>query len=240
VQQSQRNGDNSNENNNQQIQASGDVGAPYAASGGVSFTGDNHGIVVTSFATKEEPQHTFNIPKKTRIPTPASLIGTVSGLTTLLGFVTGGFSVKQLVDIATAGTDNTLMGSPPSVHWWLLGSLLTVAVGVFGLTYFRFLSRNVLRLPKWWVLRAWAGIKEEGGRTYPYSLRLAMRCPQCTDTNLRFQQVPAKWVDFYDSKGAHKKRTVTDWESMAVCHRDKNHSLRVNISGNDFDEAVSR
>ncbi|PDQ36565.1 MAG: hypothetical protein B5766_00035, partial [Candidatus Lumbricidophila eiseniae] len=100
--------------------------------------------------------------------------------------------------------------------------------------------RNVLRLPKRPFFRAWAGIKEESGRTYPYSLRLAMRCPKCKNQKLRFQQIPETWVDFYDNTGKRTKRDVTKWAPMAVCPRNEEHSIRVDISGNDFDEALPR
>jgi len=98
----------------------------------------------------------------------------------------------------------------------------------------------VLRLPKRPFFRAWAGIKEESGRTYPYSLRLAMRCPKCKNQKLRFQQIPETWVDFYDNTGKRTKRDVTKWAPMAVCPRNEEHSIRVDISGNDFDEALPR
>lgn len=238
MKQNQHIGDNSNDN--QQIQAHGDVNTSSATNGGVSFTGHNQGIVITSVPTSEEPEHTFDIPKKSRVPVPASIIGVVSGLITIAGFVTGGFSVKQLVDIMMAGAGLSAMSGPPPVFWWLIGSLLAIGFGLLGWTFFRFLRRNVLRLPKRWLFRAWAGIKEESGRTYPYSLRLAMRCPKCANQNLRFQQVPADGYDIVNlNTGARKKRVVTAWASTAVCPRNEQHSIPVDISGNDFDEAFS-
>lgn len=239
MKQFQRIGDNSNDN--QQIQADGDVNAPSAATGGVSLTGDNHGIIVTSIPTSEEPQHTFEIPKKTKIPMPASFIGTVSGLITIAGFVTGGFSVKQLIDTFKASTSFDVMGGPPQAYWWLLGSIFTIAIGLMGWSCFRFLRRNVLRLPKRWIFRAWAGIREGNGRTYPYSLRLAMSCPKCKNQKLRFQQVPADGYDIINLEtGARKKSVIMKWAPMAVCPRNEDHSLPVDISGNDFDEALPR
>lgn len=234
----QRIGDSSS--GNQQIQADGDVTAPFAKGGGVAFGGDNHGIVITSVPTPEEPQHTFDIVKKTRIPTPAALIGTISGLITIAGFVTGSFSVKQLVDVFMSGGGLDVSSGMPKEYWWLMASLLTIIISFIGWSFFRFLRRNVLRLPKRPFFRAWAGIKEENGRTYPYSLRLAMRCPKCKNQKLRFQQTPEAWVDFYDNTGKRTKRDVTKWAPMAVCPRNEEHSIRVDISGNDFDEALPR
>lgn len=234
----QRIGDSSN--GNQQIQTGGDVHAPFAEGGGVAFSGDNHGIVVTSVPTSDEPQHTFDIVKKTRIPTPAAFIGVASGLITITGLATGVSSVKQLVDIFTSGRGFDASTGVPGEYWWLLVSILAIAIGLIGWSFFRFLRRNVLRLPKRPFFRAWAGIKEEDGVTYPYSLRLAMRCPKCKNQKLRFHQVPETWVDFYDENGKRTKRNVTKWAPMAVCPRNEEHSLRVDISGNDFDEPLPR
>lgn len=229
-----------NGSGNQQIQTKGDVTAPFADNGGVSFGGDNHGIVITSVPTQEEPRHTFDIIKKTRVPTPATLISVASGLITIAGFVTGGFSIKQLIDVYKSGSGFHASSGVPTAYWWLSGSLLAIIVGVVGWSFVRFLRRNVLRLPKQWLFRAWAGIREANGRTYPYSLRLSMRCPKCNNQKLRFQQKPEEWVDFYDGNGIHTKRDVTKWASMAVCPRNDKHSIRVDISGNDFDEALPR
>ncbi|MGR4009866.1 hypothetical protein [Leucobacter sp. 1207-22] len=225
---------------NQQIQADGDVTAPFAKDGGVAFGGDNHGIVITSVPTPQEPQRTFDIVKKTRVPTPAALIGTISGLITIAGFVTGAFSVKQLVDVFMSGSGLDISSGMLKEYWWLMASVFTIAISFIGWSFFRFLRRNVLRLPKRPFFRSWAGIKEENGRTYPYSLRLAMRCPKCKNQKLRFQQIPETWVDFYDNTGKRTKRDVTKWASMAVCPRNEEHSIPVDISGNDFDEALPR
>lgn len=226
---------------NQQIQTDGDVNAQTAAGGAIIIGGDNHGVVVTSLPTRDEPQYTFDIPKKTRIPTPASLIGTVSGLITIAGFATGAFSVKQIVDMIMSHAGFDIMNGPPPGYWWLLGSMLAIFIGLAGLSFFRFLRRNVLALPKWWIFRAWAGIKEENGKTYPYSLRLAMRCPRCKNKKLRFKQVPANVYDIIDLETlAQKGQIVTKWAPMAVCPRHEKHSIPVDISGNDFDEALPR
>lgn len=229
-----------NSSGNQQIHTHGDVTAPFAKDGGISFGGDNHGIVITSVPTPEGPQHTFDITTKTRIPTPAAFIGVVSSLITIAGFVTGGFSIKQLIDAYRSSGAFNGSGASTAEYWWLFGSVLAIIVSFIGLSFAMFLRRNVLRLPKLWFFRAWAGIKEASGRTYPYSLRLSMRCPKCKNQKLRFQQVPEKWVDFYDGNGKHTKRDVTKWASMAVCPRNEEHSIRVDISGNDFDEALPR
>lgn len=224
----------------QQIQAEGNVTAPFAKGGGIAIGGDNHGVVITSVATPNEPKYTFDIVKKTRIPTPAALIGVISGLITIAGFVTGAFSVKQLVDVFTSGSGFDVSSGVPKEYWWLIASVFTIAVSLIGWSFLRFLRRNVLRLPKRPLFRAWAGIKEENGRTYPYSLRLAMRCPTCKNQKLRFQQVPESWVDFYDNSGNRTKRNVTKWAPMAVCPRNEEHSIPVDISGNDFDDALPR
>lgn len=229
-----------NNDGSQQIQAEGNVTAPFARDGGIAIGGDNHGVVITSVPMPNEPQYTFDIVKKTRIPTPAALIGVVSGLITIAGFVTGGFSVKQLVDVFTSGNGFDVSSGTPKEYWWLMASVLTIAISFIGWSFFRFLRRNVLRLPKRPFFRAWAGIKEENGRTYPYSLRLAMRCRKCKNQKLRFQQVPETWVDFYDSTGNRTKRDVRKWAPMAVCPRDEEHSIPVDISGNDFDDALPR
>jgi hypothetical protein len=232
-------GDNSS--GNQQIQADGDVTAPLANDGGISIGGDNHGVVITSVPRAEEPRYTFDITKKTRIPAPAALIGVISGLITIAGFVTGGLSIKQLINVFMSGNGFNVMSGTPKEYWWLLVSVLVIAIGIIGWSFFGFLRRNVLRLPKrWWFFRGWAGIKEENGRTYPYALRLAMRCPKCKSQKLRFQQIPKTWVDFYDNTGKRTKRNVTKWASMAICPRDEAHSISVGISGNDFDEALPR
>ena len=176
-----------------------------------------------------------------RIPTPASLIGVISGLLTIAGFATGAVSVKQLVDVFMSSDGYDITKGTPKEYWWLLGSILTIIISFIGWSFFRFLRRNVLRLPKRWLFRAWAGIKEEDGRTYPYALRLAKHCPQCANKKLRFQQVPADGYDLIDLEtGARKKRVVTEWASMAVCPRSKAHSIPVDISGNGFDEALPR
>lgn len=225
----------------QQIQADGDVTAPFAKDGGVAIGGDNHGVVITSATTPDEPKYIFDITKKSRIPAPAALIGLISGLITITGFVTGGFSVKQLIDVFRSGESLNVGIGMPTEYWLLFASFLTVAISFIGWSFFGFLRRNVLRLPKRWFFRAWAGIKEENGRTYPYSLRLAMRCPKCKNQKLRFQQVPAGGYDLIDTQtGARKKTVVTKWASMAVCPRDADHSIPVDISGNDFDDALPR
>ncbi|MDJ0357664.1 hypothetical protein QMG52_16575 [Paenarthrobacter sp. PH39-S1] len=229
-----------NSNHNQQIQADGDVNAPSAMDGGVNIGGNNFGVVITSIATADEPRRSFEVSKKTRIPIPASLIGTVSGVITIAGFITGGFSVKQLIDVYLSGNGFDAVGGLPHGPWWFLGSMIMIVFGLIGWLFFRFLHRNVLRLPKLWIFRAWAGIKEENGRTYPYSLRLSKRCPECRNQKLHFQQVPEKWLDFYDNTHTHTKRKVTDWASLAVCPRHSEHSIPVDISGNDFDEALPR
>ncbi|WP_340538542.1 hypothetical protein [Nocardioides sp. GXZ039] len=226
---------------NQQIRAHGDVTAPFGKDGGVAISGDNHGIVITSVPTPEKPLQTFDIVKKTRIATPAALIGTVSGLITIAGFVTGAFSVNQLFDVFRSGNGFDATSGTPKESWWLLASAFMIAIGFVGLSSFRFLRRNVLWLPKWWVFRAWAGIKEENGRTYPYALRLAMRCPMCANKKLRFQRVPADGYYLINPQtGERKKTVVTKWAPMAVCPRCKEHSIPVNISGNDFDKALPR
>lgn len=230
-----------NNDGSQQIQAEGNVTAPFATDGGIAIGGDNHGVVITSVPMPNEPQHTFDIFKKTRIPTPAALIGVVSGLITIAGFVTGAFSVKQLLDVFTSGTGFDVSSGVPTEYWWLMASVFTIAISFIGWSFFRFLRRNVLRLPKRPFFRAWAGIKEENGRTYPYSLRLTMRCPKCKNQKLRFQQVPAGGYDLIDTQtGARKKTVVTKWAPMAVCPRNEEHSIPVDISGNDFDDALPR
>lgn len=231
-----------NSRNNQQIHAEGDVFAPYAVDGGVSIIGDNHGIVITSIPTPEEPEHTFDIVKKTRIPASTTFIGVISGLITITGFVTGGFSLKQIIDMILAGTAPTILSEGlPREFWWLVASIMTIGISFVGWSFFKFLRRNVLRLPKNWLLRAWAGIKEANGRTYPYSVRLAKSCPKCKNQKLRFQQIPEDGYDVVDLQtGARKKRVVTKWASMAVCPRNAEHSIPVDISGNDFDEPLPR
>lgn len=227
-------------NGNQQIQADGDVKAPFAKDGGVAFGGDNHGIVVTSLPKLVGPQQTFDVVKKTRIPTPAALIGLVSGLITIIGFATGAFSAKQLVEIFLSEGGFGVLAGKVTEFWWLMASIFAISIGLIGLSFFRFLRRNVLHLPKHALFRAWAGIKEENGRTYPYALRLGMKCPKCKNQKLRFRQVPADCINFYDSTGNRVKREVTKWVPMAVCPRNKDHSIEVDISGNDFDEALPR
>lgn len=236
---SQHIGDSSS--SNQQIQAPGDVNAQISQNGGVSIGGCNYGIVITSAQPPTEPQHTFDIAKNTRIPAPASVIAIVSGLITIVGFVTGIASMKQLFSTLTSNTDTSILHGPPEEYYWLIVSMLIVIAGCAGFAFFRFLLKNVLRLPKRWFFRAWAGIKEESGRIYPYSLRLKMRCPECKNTKLRFKQAPAKWQDFYNTKtGGHIKRIVTERAPMAVCPRNEEHSIPVDISGNDFDDALPR
>lgn len=226
---------------NQQIQAAGKVTAPFAVGGGVSIAGDNHGIVVTSVPSGEHPPQTFNIAKKTRVPIPASLIASMSALVTLVGFFTGAVTVKELVDSFQSTVRGLALPSLDSeTFWWIAATVVAFGLGALGLQLVRFLRRNVLRLPKRWTFRAWAGIREASGRTYPYSLRLSMKCAKCANQKLRFMQIPARWTDFFDGNGQRTKRSVTEWASMAVCPRDDSHSVRVNVSGNDFDQPLPR
>lgn len=228
-------------NANQQIQAEGEVSAPFAVRGGISIAGDNHGIVVTSVPSDEHPPQTFNIAKKTRIPTPTSLIASMSALVTLIGFFTGAVTVKQFVDaIHSAARGLGLPAVGAESYWWAVATALAIGLGALGLQLVRFLRRNVLRLPKHWTFRAWAGIREASGRTYPYSLRLSMKCAKCANQKLRFMQIPARWTDYFDGNGTRTTRSVTEWASMAVCPRDDTHSVRVDVSGNDFDQPLPR
>lgn len=226
--------------NHQQINTAGSVNAPFAAPGGISFGGSNHGILITSVATTEAPQHIFDITKRRRLPTPVSALGTASAIITLTGFATGAFSAKELIEGSVSNSAATdLGGSAPTLLTGLLAVAL-IGIGAAGIMFVLFLRRNVLRLPRLWFFRAWAGIREQNRRTYPYSLRLAMDCPSCQTRKLRFRQVPASWVDFYNAKGKHTKRTVTNWQSVAECKRNPQHSLFVDISGNDFDKPQAR
>lgn len=236
---SQHIGDDSNQN--QQINANGNANTASATTGGISITGDNHGIVVSSIPTPAEPKRTFTIAKKTRIPASAPLIGTVSGLITIGGFISGGISIKQLVDATFTGDFFDPNGGPHAATWWAFGSLIFIVAGIAGLVLFKFLRRNVLHLPKHRFFRAWAGIKEESGRTFPYSLRLRGKCDKCANQNLLFTMVPSDGHKLVDLEtGAIKKHIVTKWAPQATCPRDDSHSIPVDISGNDFDASLAR
>lgn len=125
-----------------------------------------------------------------RIPTPTSLIGAVSGLITIAGFATGVFSVEQLIGSVRSVSSVDVSSGIPKDYWWVLGFLFTTVASVIGWSCFAFLRRNVLRLPEHSFFPAWAGVKEENGRTYPYALRLAMKCPKCKNQKPRSRQVP--------------------------------------------------
>lgn len=64
--------------------------------------------------------------------------------------------------------------------------------------------------------------------------------PEVQEPEAPFQQIPDAWVDHFDNTGKRAKREVTKWASMAVCPRDEAHSIPVDISGYDFDEARPR
>lgn len=129
---------------------------------------------------------------------------------------------------------------PPAL-WAFASIMIAVSSLAIGIRLVCFLRKNVIRLPRSSKFRAWAGIREENGRTYPYSLRLALKCPKCHDKKMKFKMVPSSWVDFYDTKTRRRTgRHVQDWEPVALCTRNKEHSLLVDISDNDFDKPLKR
>lgn len=225
---------------NHQVQVGGDLTGPVIGQGGINIGDGNSGITITSIATTGQPKRRFDIKKKTRIPVPASAIGLISAILSIVGFTTGATSIAQLVTLARRGTLGALRGTPPQFGW-LMVALVAFALSAFTFMFWRFLRRNVLWLPKRWVFRAWAGLKEESGRTYPYALRLSMLCPSCAGNQLRFNQVPIAFTDIIDSgSGNVIKRVPSGWGAKANCSRYAEHSLSVDLADNDFDAALPR
>lgn len=221
-----------------QVHVGGDAHGPVVAGGGIHIGDGNTGIVITGFADDDGRKRNFTIAKASRVPVTATWIGIMSGVVTLIGFATGVTSVWQ----AVAAFRDGLSSAPPADPWtvaWLLGGVVLVAVGVAGFSSARFLRRHVLRLPRHWRARAWAGIRDGSGRTFPWRLRLAAECEHRPGRKLRFAQVPASWVDHYQG-GKTTRREVTEWQPVAICPRNPEHRVRVDVSGNDFDVALGR
>lgn len=220
---------------NQQVRIGGDNHAPVTVAGVLAVGGDVSGnITIQSTPNYEGETHTFNISKKVRIPISSTTIGVISGLITILGFATGLNSIKEYVMTLKSSTFPTEL---PSYNNYLMHLLLPVPLitfGTLGVGFFKFLRKNILWLPKSWILPGWAGIKNEKGRTFPYLLRLSLKCPNCANQKLRFKRVPKGWVEFYDG------RTGRKWGPMAVCPRNEEHSLDIDVSGNDFDQPLPR
>lgn len=221
----------------QQVNVGGDAHGPVVVAGGITIGDGNSGIVITGFADGDEPKREFTIAKSSRIPIASNWIGIMSGLATLVGFVTGATSVSKLVEQLRGGLSQSSLG--PDVPIGILVGLVLIAVGIAGFAAVRFLRRHLLRLPKRWRGRAWAGIREESGRTFPYRLRLAAECEHCPGRKMRFAQVPETWVDHYQD-GRRTRREVTKWMPVAVCSRNPEHRVAVDVSGNDFDSALPR
>ncbi|MFH5879565.1 hypothetical protein [Arthrobacter sp. NA-172] len=229
---------------NMQIQAGGDVNGPFvgpdARFEGVHVGGHNSGsITITAVKEPGQPEQEISIKRMRRLPAPASVIGVVSGVITIGGAITGYFSVKDFISAWQAGSLNSLAGVTSAAHWWLIGSVFIVFVGVCGFAFFSFLRKHVLWLPRWAVCRARAGIRLENGQTYAYSLRLAAQCVEC-GSKMNFFNKPMEWVDHYEG---HKRtgRTVTERLPVAQCGRNpKRHWVEIDIARNDFDSAVSR
>ncbi|QWL28565.1 hypothetical protein E2R33_08130 [Rathayibacter toxicus] len=227
-------------NGNQHVQAGNDITGPIVGHGGIHIGDGNSGITITSLATPDRPKETFDIVKRTRIPVSTSVIGALSGILSIIGFVTGASSFPELITRPINGTFTDLSGfSVLCVQF--LGSLVILAIALALLGWWKFLRRNILWLPKSPIFRAWAGLKEETGRTYPYALRLAKKCPNCADRNLRFMRVPIEYLEFRNPQtGEITKRVPTKWEARAVCSRYENHYMRINLAGNDFDRPLRR
>ncbi len=227
-----------NENGSgQQVNVGGDAHGPVVTGGGIHIGNGNSGIVITGFADGGGPEREFTIAKASRIPITSTWIGIVSGLVTIIGFVTGATSVSRLVGQFRDGL-GAAPAMDPAVPVGVLAAALLVAIGIGGFLIVRFLGRHVLRLPKRWG-RAWAGIRDESGRTFPYRLRLAAECDRCPGRRMRFVQIPETWVDHYQD-GRRTKREVTKWLPVAVCSRNPEHRVVVDVSGNDFDSALPR
>lgn len=210
---------------NQRVQVGGGNHAPVTVAGGIAVGGDvSGGITIQSAPDREGEVHTFDIAKKVRIPVSARTIGVVSGVISIVGFVTGLGSIYEYIQVVTS------MTGPVDPLYFVRGIaglllvLLSVRVLVLGAKCCSFLQKNILHLPKRWFLPAFAGIRNERGRTFPYLLRLSLKCPKCADRNLRFKRV----------------QNGREWMAMAVCSRYGGHSLPVDISGNDFDRPLPR
>ncbi|WP_194947952.1 hypothetical protein [Actinomyces trachealis] len=227
---------------NQQVRIGGDNHAPVTVAGVLAVGGDVGGdITIQSTPNHEGETHTFNISKKVRIPISSTMIGVISGLISILGFATGLNSVKEYLTALRSSTFPAELLSYNNYLTHLLLPVLLITLGALGVRFFKFLRKNILWLPKSWILPGWAGIKNEKGRTFPYLLRLSLKCPNCTNQKLRFKRVPKEWVELYDTRtGRQMKRTVRKWGPMAVCPRNEEHSLDVDVSGNDFDQPLPR
>src|SRR5699024_1843121 len=97
--------------------------------------------------------------------------------------------LRQIIDVFTSGSGFSVGSGMATAYWWFLASVFTIAISSIGWSFFGFLRRNVLRLPKCHFFRAWAGIKEENGRTYPYSLRLSRSEEHTSELQSRFDLV---------------------------------------------------
>jgi len=227
-----------NENRHgQQVNVGGDAHGPIIGRGGIHIGDGNSGIVITGFADGDHPKREFTVAKSSRIPIASNWIGIISGLATIVGFVTGATSVSRLVSQLRGGLSGAT--PEPGVVIGIFVAFGLIAIGISGFSAVRFLGRHLLRLPRRWRGRAWAGIKEESGRTFPYRLRLAAECEHCPGRKMRFAQMPETWVDHYKD-GRRTRREVTKWMPVAVCSRNSEHRVRVDISGNDFDSALQR
>ena len=222
-----------NGNGNQQLQVNGDNHAPTVLSGSgmAAAVGTFNGkIVVNQPAVDEGKFHTFDTKKKLRIPISSTTIGVVSGVVGIVSFLTGITSLWGLCDLlmsavraASASTLDYTSIVGPAVRRISIVVLVALIVVVCrkGWKLRSFLKNNIIWLPRHWRLWAWAGVKEENGRTFPYMLRLSMKCPECGG-DMRFMTLP-------DSKAP-----------MAVCPRNVEHSIRVDVAKNDFREPLKR
>lgn len=223
---------------NQQVQAHGDVTGPVIGRGGIHIGDGNSGITITSIASPGRPKRTFEIKKKTRVPVSSAAVGTVASALAIVSFATGATSIADLVGRIQQGGIAAASTAPTG---WLFGAAVLFAVAMMLFALVRFLRRHVLWVPKSSLLPAWAGLKEQSGRTFPYALRLAMKCPSCSNEKLRFKQVPTRFNEIIDLRsGKLVKRTPAEWTPMAACRRYEEHNIPLDLADNDFDVATKR
>lgn len=214
--------------NNQQVQVGGDNHAPVTAAGTIAVGGNVSGrITIHSGADKQDVAPIASITKMTRIPVSATTIGVISGIISIIGFITGSKSLKEFIEVIMSTTPT---GGRHLFITFIMGAggIALISLSPFilklGINCCLFLRKNILYLPKYQLFPVFAGIKNEKGRTFPYLLELSLKCPKCDDRDLHFKQV---------KKGV-------EWYPMAVCPRHEPHSIPMDVSKNNFDKPLPR
>lgn len=208
-----------------QMQVEGNSYGSVTVGNGVAVTGVvNGGVTIRSGPDREGQVHRFDIARKVRIPVFAEAVGAISGVISIIGFVLGASSLGESLKAVLSVRGWVDPAHSVRIFIGTLFIVLSVYILVLGVRCCSFLRKNILHLPKRWYLPACAGIRNERGRTFPYLLKLSLKCPKCANRNLRFKRV----------------QDGNLWIPMAVCTRHGSHSLPVDISDNDFDRSLPR